>query len=77
MGGRTQGRERDRWTAAELAAVAAAWAVAVVVLVAGFRWWTSLDVWIQLLAGLAGCAFVAAKIAAGLLAALLDLIRHP
>ena len=61
MGGRTQGRERDRWTAAELAAVAAAWAVAVVVLVAGFRWWTSLDVWIQLLAGLAGCTVVVAR----------------
>ena len=71
--------KRDRWTAAELASIAAAWAAAVAVVIMGFRWLTSLDVGVgvQVLALLAIGAVVALKIALGFLAALCGVIRRP
>ena len=52
-------------------------AMAVVVVVVGFRWWTSLDAVEQVLALLAIGAVVALKIALGFLACLCGIIRRP
>ena len=69
--------KRDRWTAADRTAMALGCAMAVVVVVVGLRWWTSLDAFEQVLALLAIGAVVALKIALGFLAALCGVIRRP